>query len=367
MEAATSIPGHVRAKAEIENLEISEERRRAKTEPTANYALRELDRDDDDHVFEDYYRQKLGVRLMESEERAAWQKKADEIESRRAREIFDAQTDPAKLRQILAREREAYLPELIADKIRNGLEDPGGRGHDFWVPGEFEKAAREQDDARAMMKAAREERDSIKRELLELEAESLSRATSRAQSRHQSRLATPVKKKHGTERERERREGRRERSGSRDGREGETDEERERRRRRKEAKRSKANSRAHSRRQSTRTTPHKPHKPHGGLFRPVQVVQARDARQEEIREGFAQIRSTLRRGKPQSRRRRGGHRDGPRHRRSGCAAVRPRARRDGGRVGRGARGEDTRGDRVTHEAADEVVRQAGFRVEVHPR
>jgi hypothetical protein len=261
MEAATSIPGHVRAKAEIENLEISEERRRAKTEPTANYALRELDRDDDDHVFEDYYRQKLGVRLMESEERAAWQKKADEIESRRAREIFDAQTDPAKLRQILAREREAYLPELIADKIRNGLEDPGGRGHDFWVPGEFEKAAREQDDARAMMKAAREERDSIKRELLELEAESLSRATSRAQSRHQSRLATPVKKKHGTERERERREGRRERSGSRDGREGETDEERERRRRRKEAKRSKANSRAHSRRQSTRTTPHKPHKP----------------------------------------------------------------------------------------------------------
>ena len=64
MEAATSIPGHVRAKAEIENLEISEERRRAKTEPTANYALRELDRDDDDHVFEDYYRQKLGVRLM---------------------------------------------------------------------------------------------------------------------------------------------------------------------------------------------------------------------------------------------------------------------------------------------------------------
>ena len=262
MEAATSIPGHVRAKAEIENLEISEERRRAKTEPTANYALRELDRDDDDHVFEDYYRQKLGVRLMESEERAAWQKKADEIESRRAREIFDAQTDPAKLRQILAREREAYLPELIADKIRNGLEDPGGRGHDFWVPGEFEKAAREQDDARAMMKAAREERDSIKRELLELEAESLSRATSRAQSRHQSRLATPVKKKHGTERERERREGRRERIGSRDGREGETDEERERRRRRKEAKRSKANSRAHSRRQSTRTTPHKPRQPH---------------------------------------------------------------------------------------------------------
>ena len=110
-------------------------------------------------MFEDYYRQKLGVRLMESEERAAWQKKADEIESRRAREIFDAQTDPAKLRQILAREREAYLPELIADKIRNGLEDPGGRGHDFWVPGEFEKAAREQDDTRAMMKAAREERE----------------------------------------------------------------------------------------------------------------------------------------------------------------------------------------------------------------
>ena len=92
---------------------------------------------------------------MESEERAAWQKKVDEIESRRAMEIFDAQTDPAKLKKILARERDPHLPELIADKIRNGLEDPGGRGHDFWVPGEFEKAAREQDDIRAMMKAAR--------------------------------------------------------------------------------------------------------------------------------------------------------------------------------------------------------------------
>ena len=251
LDAAASLPGRVRAKAEIEDFEMAEERRRANAEPLTNYALRELDRDDDDHVFEDYYRQKLGVRLMESEERAAWQKKVDEIESRRAMEIFDAQTDPAKLKKILARERDPHLPELIADKIRNGLEDPGGRGHDFWVPGEFEKAAREQDDIRAMMKAAREERDAIKRELLELEAESLSRAASRAQSRHQSRLATPAKTKHG-----DRRREHRDRDESRDRRD-ENDEERERRRRRKEAKRSKANSRAHSRRESTRTTPHK--------------------------------------------------------------------------------------------------------------
>ena len=102
-----------------------------------------------------------------------------------------------------------------------------------------------------MMKAAREERDAIKRELLELEAESLSRAASRAQSRHQSRLATPAKTKHG-----DRRREHRDRDESRDRRD-ENDEERERRRRRKEAKRSKANSRAHSRRESTRTTPHK--------------------------------------------------------------------------------------------------------------
>ena len=252
LDAAASLPGHVRAKAEIEDLETAEERRRTNAEPLTNYALRELDRDDDDHVFEDYYRQKLGVRLMESEERAAWQKKVDEIESRRAMEIFDAQTDPAKLKKILARERDPHLPDLIADKIRNGLEDPGGRGHDFWVPGEFEKAAREQDDVRAMMKRAKEERDAIKRELLELEAESLSRAASRAQSRHQSRLATPAKTKHGDRGAREHRD----RDGSRDRRD-ENDEERERRRRRKEAKRSKANSRAHSRRESTRTTPHK--------------------------------------------------------------------------------------------------------------
>ena len=251
LDAAASLPGHVRARAEIEDLEMAEERRRTNAEPLTNYALRELDRDDDDHVFEDYYRQKLGVRLMESEERAAWQKKVDEIESRRAMEIFDAQTDPAKLKKILARERDPHLPELIADKIRNGLEDPGGRGHDFWVPGEFEKAAREQDDIRAMMRAAREERDAIKRELLELEAESLSRAASRAQSRHQSRLATPAKTKHG-----DRRREHRDRDESRDRRD-DNDEERERRRRRKEAKRSKANSRAHSRRESTRTTPHK--------------------------------------------------------------------------------------------------------------
>ena len=251
LDAAASLPGHVRARAEIEDLEMAEERRRTNAEPLTNYALRELDRDDDDHVFEDYYRQKLGVRLMESEERAAWQKKVDEIESRRAMEIFDAQTDPAKLKKILARKRDAHLPELIADKIRNGLEDPGGRGHDFWVPGEFEKAAREQDDIRAMMRAAREERDAIKRELLELEAESLSRAASRAQSRHQSRLATPAKTKHG-----DRRREHRDRDESRDRRD-DNDEEQERRRRRKEAKRSKANSRAHSRRESTRTTPHK--------------------------------------------------------------------------------------------------------------